>query len=107
MSLAPVFRRRKHDDRVLFVVSVLWLVGYSQRMIATSTGLRPKQVAGIIRAAGYENRAGMTDEERQAELHDLEAVRIDGGALDKVGFTIRPLEARQSSGVLRRKLRHG
>lgn len=101
------FSRDRYPTEALFVVSVLWLVGFSHRTIAKSCGLRPKQVAGMVRAAGYENRAAMSDEERQQKLDELEKVRVDDGRLDRIGFKIRPLGGRQGRGPLRRSLNRG
>lgn len=95
-----------------YVVWVLWLIGYSQRAIAAAVGLRTKQVAGIIYNSGeYRDRASMTEEERASKLDELAAIRIedgvklDGGALDRVPFAIRPLGVRQARGPLARKMR--
>ena len=107
-----VFRQTRHPERTRYIVYVLWLVGFSQRAIATATGLRTKQVSGIIEGSIYKDRAAMDDAFRQRCLSDLKAIRfdeqgkaLDGGALDRIGFRIRPLDARQSRGPLRRKVR--
>lgn len=107
------YRRFRHDDRTIYVVYVLWIIGYSQRAIAVALRLRSKQVAGIIHNSGvYRDRAAMTDSERAQRLSDLRAIRfdengtpLDGGALDKIPFALRPLTGRQAQGPLRRKVR--
>lgn len=107
MRQGSIVRRQRHSDVVIYIVSVLWLIGFSQRTIAGIINLRPKQVAGIIELSGYVGRADMTDAARQSELTSLEAVRIDGGRLDGIAFKVRPLGGRQSRGPIRRKMRHG
>ncbi|MBN9235143.1 MULTISPECIES: hypothetical protein [Phyllobacteriaceae] len=110
--MKPIFRRRRHDDAVRYVTYVMWLVGYSQRSIAFALGMRTKQVAGIIENSEYRARSSMSDEDRTAKLSELEAIRLDdagakldGGILDRIGFTARPLDRRQSRASLKRKVR--
>lgn len=108
---SPKFRRFLHTDRVVYVACVLWMIGHSQRSIARALGLRPKQVSGIIENAGFLGRASMSDGERAKQLADLEQIRfgedgtpLDGGALNRIPFKIRALDARQVRGPLRRKV---
>lgn len=95
------FRKvERHDDRTVYIVWYLWLVGFSERNAAAVASISPKQVAGIIARSSY-NRSKMSDAERQAELDKLLAVRfnngvpIDGGALDRAGTKIIPLRRAQ------------
>jgi hypothetical protein len=115
VSRQASFHRRPHTDSQRYVIYVLWLIGFSQRAIGTAVGLRTKQVAGILEnAADYRDRAGMGDTRRAELLAELVAIRVgedgsklDRGILDRVPFTIRPLNARQHAGPLRRKLGRG
>lgn len=97
------------------MIYVLWLIGFSQRAIAASIGLRTKQVAGIVSGSKeYCDRAAMSDEQRAAFLAELLAIRVgddgaklDRGMLDRVPLRLRPLGGRQCRGPLRRKLARG
>ncbi|MBR2689211.1 MAG: hypothetical protein IKE42_15265 [Aquamicrobium sp.] len=108
----PTFRRRRHDDAVRYIVYVMWLVGYSQRSIAFALSMRTKQVAGIIQNSEYRDRASMSDGDRAIKLGELQVIRLDDagdklddGILDRIGFTIRSLSARQSRAGTKRKVR--
>lgn len=108
----PIFRRRQHDENDRYIIYVMWLVGYSQRLIAFALKMRSKQIAGIIQNSDYRDRASMSDDDRADRLAELEAIRIgecgaklDGGVLDKIGFQIRPLAGRQTRAGLSRKVR--
>jgi hypothetical protein len=113
--VTSVFARRRHPESLVYVVLVLWLIGHAERAIAAAAGLRRKQVSGIVHNSEYRNRAGMTDVERAERLGELRAIRfgddgrpLDGGALDRFDWSVRPLGARQARGPLRRRLtRHG
>lgn len=111
MSARSSFRRNQHADRTVYIVYVLWVIGHSQRTIASALRLRTKQVAGIIHNSPYRDRAGMTDAVRQQHLADLLEIRfgedgksLDGGALDRIPLKLRALGARQARGPLRRKV---
>lgn len=103
--------RRRHGDSVKYVVCVLWLIGYSERMIASVLSLRPKQVAGIVTRSEYGGRSGMSDQIRAEKLKELESVRIedgvslDGGMLDRVPFVIKPIGASTAAVAVRRLLK--
>ena len=111
MSRRHLFRRMRHSDRDCYTVYVLWMIGYPARAIGSALGLRTKQVAGIIHNSEYKSRATMTDEEIRAVLADLERNRydeqgwpIDGGRLDCIKFTPRPLTGRQQRRPSKRKV---
>jgi hypothetical protein len=111
MSRHFLFRKMRHSDRDCYTIYVLWMIGYPARAIASALGLRVKQVAGIIHNSEYKNRAAMTDEEIRAVLADLERNRydeqgwpIDGGRLDRIKFTPRPLTGRQRRRPSKRKV---
>lgn len=112
--MTSVFARRRHPESLVYIVLVLWLIGHSRRAIARATNLRREQVAGIVHNSEYRNRAGMTDVERAEKLDELRAIRfgddsqpLDGGALDRIDWTVRPLGARQARGALKRRLGRG
>lgn len=91
------------NDRVRYIVYVLYLGGFSLSMIGTRVGLRTKQVAGVVANSEFTNRAAMTLDERNAKLAELKAIRrgedgrdLDGGILTEEAFTARPLKGRQN-----------
>jgi hypothetical protein len=102
--------RQQHGDPVRYVACVLWLIGYSERAIATVLSLRTKQVAGLISRSEYAGRSFMSDEQRTEMLKELESIRmeggvpIDGGLLDRVPFSILHLGAASRPGPMRRRL---
>ena len=77
MSRPRYYRQTRHEDRIRYIVYVLWMIGHSQRAIAAALGLRTKQVAGLIHRSDYQNRAAMSDAEIASKLQDLEAIRFD------------------------------
>lgn len=110
--MTSIFSRQRHPDSLVYVVLVLWLIGYAERAIAVAAGLRSKQVSGIVHNSEYRNRAGMSDEERAERLKELAAIRfddagrpLDGGALNRIEWRTRPLAARQARGPLKRRVR--
>lgn len=102
--------RKKHADPQKYVIYVLWLIGFSERSIASILMLRHKQIAGIVNRSEYKDRSSMTDEERQAHLMELADIRfengvpLDGGKLDRIRWEVRPLRVQQLRGPTRRKL---
>src|SRR5690606_4932994 len=75
--VTSIFARKRHPETLVYVVLVLWLIGYPGRAIAFATGLRPKQVEGIVQGSEYGNRAGMSDPERAEKLAELAKIRFD------------------------------
>lgn len=101
-----VIRMDKHTDRDVYVAWVLWVIGMSERSIATVLMKRPKQIAGLVNRSPYANRSAMTDGERESELKGLLAIRIgengkpiDGGLLDRIPLKIIPLRGKQKKGA--------
>lgn len=94
--------RHREEDR--YIVSVLWVIGFSIGSIARVTGLRQKQIAGIINRGEYANRTAMSDAERTERLRELYQVReiggkpLDGGLIDEIGWQIMPLRPQQKRG---------
>lgn len=94
-------RSARHADADKYIVSVLWVIGFSIGSISRVTGLRQKQIAGVINRGDYANRTEMTDEQRRTFLRELWLVRevdgapIDGGILDAIGWEIMPLRQSQ------------
>ncbi len=76
---------------------MLWVIGHSQRAIAYVTGLRVKQVGGIVDKSEYRNRSAMADQERRRLLLELKDIRmddgfpLDGGKLNGIDWQIMPL----------------
>lgn len=95
----------KHSERTNFIVWCLWLIGFSERSIGQVTGLRRKQVSGLVGRSPYSNRSAMSDEDRQEKLYELLQIRVqedgstlDDGVLDKIPMKIIPLRAGQQKG---------
>jgi len=95
-------KRQKHSETTIYIVYVLWVIGYTQKAIAGVVGLSKAQVAGIVDASAYANRAAMSESDRTDHLADLWAIRfdakgvsLDGGLLDKIVWDTMPLEKRQ------------
>lgn len=94
-------RAARHREADRYIVSVLWVIGFSIGSIARVTGLRQKQIAGIINRSEYANRTEMTDEQRRNYLRELWQVReldgraLDDGILDTIGWEIMPLRRAQ------------
>ena len=103
--------QKRHADPDKYVCYVLWIIGHSERTISIVTGLRRKQVAGIIGRSDFKNRAAMTDKERRIHLRDLEEVRfedgvpLDGGRLNRIKWELIPSQSKQIRGPLKRKMR--
>lgn len=99
------FRRERHDERVLYTVWALWLIGFSEQRIGMVVGRTRKQISGIVARSPYPNRSAMSDQERQAKLDELIKIRLtsngrplDGGVLDQIPHKIIPLRATQRKG---------
>jgi len=97
--------RAGHRDATIYIVWVLWLIGFSENSIAKVLTLRKKQVAGLVGRSPYTNRSEMGDPEREAALKALLSARIDedgrpldGGILDRIPMKIIPLRRTQRRG---------
>ncbi len=98
-------RNKTYTEAERYIAWVMWVVGFSEKSIAVSLGIRRKQVAGLVNRSPYPNRSAMSDAERQAALNDLLSMRtgedgkpIDGGRLVNVPTTIVPLRKAQKRG---------
>lgn len=89
--------RRRHDISTEYVVTALWLIGFSAGAISSLVGLRRSQTLGIVHRSGFESRSEMTDEQRQFHLDELREIRfedgrpLDGGRLDGITWQIQLL----------------
>lgn len=97
--------RPVHGDQTIYVVWVLWLVGFTEQQIARRIGLSKKQVAGLVARSDYSNRSAMSYEDRQQRYQDLIQARfddgggsIDGGVLKSLPDRVLPLKGKQKRG---------
>ena len=87
----------KISDADRYVIYVLWVIGHSATAIAAVTGLPRKRVLNCVNHGQYQNRSGMSDDERKILLDELRSIRfedgvsIDGGKLDRITWQIQPL----------------
>jgi hypothetical protein len=93
---------KKDKDATKYIVSVLWVAGFTQSSICKSLSLRKSQLEYIIKGLDFGRRFDMTDADRQAELEKLRIARLafarnndgttpDKGVLDKFNWSIRKL----------------
>ena len=89
----PVEHRRHHGTDK-FIVTALWLVGFSAGDIARTSGLRRTQILGIVYRSGFEMRSTMSDDERQEAIVELfdSSTAEQRAALPGFDWTIRPIE---------------
>lgn len=101
--------RRRHDISTEFVVTALWLMGFSAKSIGSLIELRRSQILGIVHRSGFESRSEMTDEVRQFHIDELREIRIDEaglpldrGALAGFDWKIRPINDQRKRRPARR-----
>lgn len=89
----PVEHRRHHRNEK-FVVTALWLAGFSAGDISLACGLRRSQVLGVAHRSGFSMRSIMTDDERQEAIVELfdSSTAEQRAALPGFDWTIRPIE---------------
>lgn len=88
-------RPRLYSDGHRFIISVLWLRGFSEAQIGTAMRrygvlMTRKSVSGQIGQTPFRGRDKMPLEVRQRFLDRLKAKRLDGGILPDEMFEAKP-----------------
>ncbi|MCW5697344.1 MAG: hypothetical protein KIS96_11515 [Bauldia sp.] len=93
---------RRHDDRIRYIIEVLWLIGHTASEIAALINYRfprspltRKAVQGIIERGSFAKRSEMTDGQRQRRLDELMKDRLDRGVLAADDFRVMKLGGQQ------------
>lgn len=90
----------KYSDRLRYCVSVLWLHGMTQPLIARHVSriegsqVKVSAIRSIVASSAYSDRAGMGNS-RQTVLTFLQSHRMDGGVLLDHVFKAEKLDKRQ------------
>lgn len=90
----------KYSDRLRYCVSVFWLHGMTQTLIARHASriegrkISVSSVRSIVASSAYSDRSVMGNS-RQTVLTFLKEHRMDGGILRDHVFTAEKLEGRQ------------